>query len=565
MTGAGIDAGLSARVEAWRDDDPDPATVAELDSLLAAGDEAALRDRFDAELSFGTAGLRGPLGAGPNRMNRVVVRRTAAALGRWLDDHEVAGPVVVGLDARHGSEAFAADTAAVLAAMGREVVLADDPVPTPVLAYAVLALGAAAGVMVTASHNPPADNGYKVYDHTGAQIVPPADAQIAAHIAGVGRVRDLPLAPADSPLIRALPAEVVDGYLAGVAGLRVVTDVPPVRVAYTPMHGVGLATLQRASAGAGLDAPVVVAEQADPDPDFPTVAFPNPEEPGAMDLLLALASAEGVDLALANDPDADRLAAAVPDGAGGWRVLSGDEIGVLLADHLLRHGAGADRMVVTTVVSSTLLSKLAAAHGVTYVETLTGFKWLARAGIARPDLSFVVGYEEALGYSVGSLVRDKDGISAAVVFTELAGSLSAAGSSVLQRLDELVVEFGVHHTVQWSTRFEGLDGPDRMAARVATLRSEPPASLGGMKVTEIEDLAPGGRLPPTDAVILRGDGLRVVVRPSGTEPKLKAYVEIVQPVEPVDPGEAGDDVAGARRRAAAAAERVIADLSAQLV
>ncbi len=550
-----IDAGLRARVEAWRDDDPDPVTVAELDALLADEDEAALRDRFDAELGFGTAGLRGALGAGPNRMNRVVVRRTAAALGRWLDHEAVAGPVVVGRDARHGSQAFAEDTAAVLAGAGREVVLAPGPVPTPLLAYAVGALGAAAGVMVTASHNPPQDNGYKVYAGDGAQIVPPADTEIAARIAAVGRVGDLHLAPLDDPLIRSWPDEVTAGYLEGVAALRVVPDVAPPRVAYTPMHGVGLTVLRQAFDRAGLDAPVVVDAQAEPDPDFPTVSFPNPEEPGAMDLVLALAATEGVDVALANDPDADRLAVAVPV-ADGWRVLTGDEIGVLLADHLLRHGSGADRLVVTTVVSSTMLSKLAADHGVEFVETLTGFKWLARAAMARPSLRFVLGYEEALGYSVGGLVHDKDGISAAVIAAEAVATLAAEGRSVPYRLDELAAAHGVHLTRQRSIRFEGLDGPERMADRVERLRSDPPTDVGGVAVTRVEDLAEGERLPPTDAVIFWGDGLRVVVRPSGTEPKLKAYVEVVEPPDPA--------VDAARSRAARRLDDVLASLAALL-
>ena len=276
---------------------------------------------------------------------------------------------------------------------------------------------------------------------------------------------------------------------------------------------------------------MVVAAQADPDPDFPTVPFPNPEEPGAMDLLLELASAEAVDVALANDPDADRLAVAVPDGDG-WRALSGDEIGVLLADHLLRHTAGPDRLVVTTVVSSTMLAALAADHGVTFVETLTGFKWLARAGMARPDLRFLLGYEEALGYSVGGLVHDKDGISAAVLAAELVATLAAEGSSVPARLDELAEVHGVHLTRQRALRFEGVDGPERMASRVQRLRDDPPATLAGETITTIEDLAAGERLPPTDAVILRGRGLRVVVRPSGTEPKLKTYIEVVEPPTP---------------------------------
>jgi phosphomannomutase len=556
-----VDAALRAAVAAWRADDPDPATVAELDALVAAGDEAGLRDRFDAALEFGTAGLRGPLGAGPNRMNRVVVRRTAAALCRWLDDHGRDGPVVVGRDARHGSADFAADTAAVVAGTGREVVVADAPVPTPLLAFAVRHLGAAAGVVVTASHNPPADNGYKVYAGDGAQIVPPWDTEIATHMAGVERVADLVLAGPDDPRISVLPDEVLDAYLDGVAGLRVAPDAAPLRVAYTPMHGVGLDVVRRAFARSGLPEPVVVAEQADPDPDFPTVAFPNPEEPGAMDLLLDLAQREGADVALANDPDADRLAVAVPGpraGADGWRVLTGDEIGLLLADHLLRHTSGPDRLLVTTVVSSSALASLAAVHGVEFVETLTGFKWLARAAMARPDLTPLLGYEEALGYSVGSLVRDKDGIGAAVVAVEAVGALAASRSSVAQRLAELAVEVGLHRTRQRSLRFEGLEGAARMAAAVDAVRSAPPASLAGTAIAEVEDLALGQRLPPTDAIVLRGEGLRVIVRPSGTEPKLKLYVQVVREVADIA-------AVGAETEAAdAAIDAVLAELERRL-
>jgi len=531
-----VDEQLRAAVAAWRADDPDPATVAELDALVAAGDEAALHDRFGARLAFGTAGLRGALGAGPNRMNRVVVRRAAAGLCRWLDDHGWDGPVVVGRDARHGSEAFASDTAAVVAGTGRAVVLAAGPIPTPVLAFAVHRLGAAAGVMVTASHNPPADNGYKVYAGDGAQIVPPWDAEIASHMADVTAVRSLPLAAADDALVVTLGADVLDAYLDGVAGLRV-TEVPvDLRVAYTPMHGVGADVLGRAFQRAGLPAPAVVEAQAAPDPDFPTVGFPNPEEPGAMDLLLGLADDLGADVAIANDPDADRLAVAVPGPRAGvdrWRVLSGDELGLLLADHLLRHTTGADRLLVTTVVSSSALRALAEAHGVAFVETLTGFKWLARAAMARPELRPLLGYEEALGYSVGDLVRDKDGIGAAVVAVEAVAALVASRSSVAQRLAELAVEVGLHRTRQRSIRFEGVDGAERMAATVDRVRAQPPRVLGGTAVAEVEDLALGVRLPPADAAILRGDGLRVVVRPSGTEPKLKLYVEVVAPVTSV--------------------------------
>ncbi len=522
-----IDPALRSRVETWRHDDPDPVTVAEIEELLAADDELALRSRFDRPLTFGTAGLRGPLGAGPGRMNRSVVRRTAAAVGAWLDAQGVSGPVVVGRDARHGSAEFAEDTARVIAATGRTVLSWPEPVPTPLLAFAVLDAGASAGIMVTASHNPPQDNGYKVYAAHGAQIAPPMDAEIVAELAKVTRVGDISLAALDDPKLGAIAGHVRTRYLAGVEAARVQRSTPPVVVAYTPMHGVGAGLLRDAFTAAGLEAPSMVAAQAEPDPDFPTVAFPNPEEPGAMDLLLALADEIGADVALANDPDADRLAVAIPvDDA--WRPLTGDEIGALLADHLLRHGSGTDRLVATTVVSSSLLSRMAAAHGVEFVETLTGFKWLAQA--AR-DRNLVLAYEEALGYCVGTLVHDKDGISAAVLFTELTAVLQAAGSSVPERLDEIARMHGLHLTAQWSTRFEGIDGAATMAAMVGSLRADPPSELGSLPLSTTEDLLLGNRLPPTDAVILRGNGVRVVVRPSGTEPKLKAYAEVIVPVE----------------------------------
>lgn len=474
-------------------------------------------------------------------MNRAVVRRTAAALARWLDEHDVDGPVVIGRDARHGSAEFASDSAAVIAATGREVIVSPEPEPTPLLAFAVRHLGAAAGVMVTASHNPAADNGYKVYAGNGAQIVPPDDSEIAAHIDAVGAVVDLPLAPPDDPAITEWGDDVREAYLTQVAALRRTDDRVEARVAYTPMHGVGADLLLAAFDRSSLRRPALVEAQARPDPDFPTAPFPNPEEPGALDQLLDLARREQSTLAIANDPDADRLAVAIPT-ATGWRVLTGDEIGILLADHLLRHTTGDDRLVATTVVSSSMLAALAAAHGVHHAETLTGFKWLAAASMARPDLRFVLGYEEALGYSTGEVVRDKDGISAAVVFTELVAALEASGSSVEQRLDDLAAEHGVHLTAQWTRRFEGVDGVDRMASSVERLRSEPPAVLGDVTIDTVEDLRLGERLPPTDAVVLRGRGLRVIVRPSGTEPKLKAYVEVVSPPD--------DDLARARDAAA---------------
>jgi phosphomannomutase len=524
---------LLAAARAWRDDDPDPETRAEVDRLLADTDLDALRDRFGSALAFGTAGLRGEMAAGPNRMNRATVIRATAGLARYVADVGHAGePVIVGFDARHGSAGFAADAAAVLAAAGFPVHLADRPIPTPVLAFGVRHMGACAGIQVTASHNPPRDNGYKVYLGDGAQIVPPVDAEIAARIEAVGSVASVARAPAGDPGLRRVGAELVEDYVT--AAVRAVPhegERPPVRVVYTPLHGVGRDVLSALFARAGFPAPAVVPEQAAPHPDFPTVAFPNPEEPGALDLALALAARHGADVVLANDPDADRLAVAVPGADGeGWRALTGDEVGVLLADWLLAQETETDRLVVTTVVSSSMLGRLAAARGVAYAETLTGFKWIARAAFERPDLRFVYGYEEALGSCVGTLVRDKDGLTAALAFATLVAAEKRQGRTVLDRLDDLSRELGVHATGQRSIRVEGTDGLARMRSAVDRLASAPPSELAGVPVSEVEDLRRGDRLPPTDGVVLRGEGVRLIVRLSGTEPKLKCYAEAVVPV-----------------------------------
>ena len=559
---------LVAAARAWCADDPDPETRAEVEGLLGDGgsgdggpdgggpDLDGLRDRFGAALTFGTAGLRGEMGAGPNRMNRVTVMRATAGLARYLADagRHAREPVVVGFDARHRSAGFAGDAAAVLAAAGFTVHLADRPIPTPVLAFGVGHLGACAGVQITASHNPRGDNGYKVYLGDGAQIVPPADAEIAARIDAVGPLASIERAPADDPRIVRIGAELVEAYVAAAVGVvprPAAADGTPVRVVYTPLHGVGRDVLLAVFDRAGFRALAVVPEQADPDPDFPTVAFPNPEEPGALDLALGLADRESADAVIANDPDGDRLAVAVPAPAG-WRPLTGDEIGILLADWLLAQGGGADRLVVTTVVSSSMLGRLAAARGVAYAETLTGFKWIARAALDRPDLRFVYGYEEALGSCVGTLVRDKDGITAGLAFTHLVAAEKRRGRSVLDRLDDLARELGVHATGQRSIRFEGLDGLARMQAAVDALAADPPPSLADVPVIEVEDLRRGERLPPTDGVVLRGEDVRVIVRPSGTEPKLKCYAEAIVPV-------ADGEVAAARAQGEA---RVAAVLSA---
>jgi phosphomannomutase len=500
-----------AQVEEWIADEVDPQAAAELQALLDADAEAELADRFAAPLTFGTAGLRGPLRAGPNGMNRTVVRRAAAGLAAWLVDHGHGGaPVVVGFDARYGSADFAADSAAIFAAAGFDARLMPRVLPTPVLAFAVQRLAAAAGVMVTASHNPPQDNGYKVYAADGAQIVPPTDQEIEAAIQAVGPARAIPLA-ADG--VTVLGEEIVDAYVAAVAGL--VGDGPrDLRIVHTAMHGVGTATLRAAFAAAGFSDIVPVPQQEQPDPDFPTVSFPNPEEPGALDLALELARTRRADIVIANDPDADRCAVAVPIGNGAWRMLRGDEVGVLLGDAMMR--AGVRGTYATTIVSSSMLGALAARHGVGYAETLTGFKWISRAA---PDLAY--GYEEALGYAVApEVVRDKDGISAALRVAELAAALKAAGSSLLTRLDELADEYGRYATDQVSIRVNDLSVIDATMQRI---RAVPPRQLVGQAIG-VEDL-----LPDADVVRWRWPGGRVVVRPSGTEPKLKAYLEVIEP------------------------------------
>ncbi len=488
---------LEQQVRAWIADDPDPATQAELQALLEAGATDELADRFAGPLHFGTAGLRGAVRGGPNGMNRAVVRRTAAGLAAWLP---AGATVVVGRDARHGSVEFQADVGAVLAGAGVRALLLPRDLPTPVLAFAVLHLQADAGVMVTASHNPPADNGMKVYLADGAQLPSPADTEVEARTAAVGRVLDLPLGEPE-----VLGEDVWQAYLDAITVLPR-SDARDVRVAYTPMHGVGLETLLAAFLRAGFPAPDVVPEQAAPDPDFPTVAFPNPEEPGALDLLLQ--RSVHADVAIASDPDADRIAVAVGD-----RPLRGDETGLLLADHLLSQGVRG--RVATTVVSSAVLAKVAASYGVPFSETLTGFKHLARAG---DDL--VYAYEEALGVAVAPrTVRDKDGMSAALLVAELAALERARGRTLLDRLADLERQHGRHETRQLSYRVSDLS---LISAAVEDLRAHPPATYGDLAVVAVEQ-------PADDVLVHRLERGRVVVRPSGTEPKLKAYLELVDP------------------------------------
>ncbi|MGO9965453.1 MAG: phospho-sugar mutase [Acidimicrobiales bacterium] len=548
---------LAAQARAWISADPDPSTRAELAALLDAGDGAAVRARFESPLAFGTAGLRGALGAGPARMNRLVVRATTAGVAQWVlgQGREAARRgIVVGRDARHGSDEFARDVAEVAAGAGVRVRVFVRALPTPLTAFAVKHLGASAGVMVTASHNPAADNGYKVYMSDGAQVIPPDDAVIAeaarnalaSAVASPASSVDVPEEAKDRLIEPIDEAELLEAYRRAAFALLDPDGPRQIRVVYTPMHGVGGQVVPELLAEAGFKPVSVVSAQATPDPDFPTVAFPNPEEPGALDLALADAVRLGADLVLANDPDADRLAIAVPDRvAGTWRRLTGDELGVLLGDHVLSSTSGGDRLVATTIVSSTMLSAMAKAAGVAYVETLTGFKWIARAARSSPGSRFVFGYEEALGYQVGDAVSDKDGLSAALLAAEITAGAKAGGTSVLDRLDSLASRFGVHATAQWSLRLEGPTAEAEMAEIVGCWRRQPPAALAGLAVDELVDLSQGlGGLPATDAIVFRlVNRARVVLRPSGTEPKLKAYFEVV--TAPVPP----EGVSEARRKA----------------
>ncbi len=599
------EAELRAAAEAWIADDPDEGDRAELRALLdrafpgsdagAAGAGAAgagamgeLRDRFADRLHFGTAGLRGVVAAGPNRMNRAVVRAATAAVVSWLlgpgdgargdgarrgfrvqrglrAQWGLRGGVVVGCDARHRSAEFAGEVAGVLAGAGLAVHVLPLPCPTPLLAFAVRHLGAAAGVMVTASHNPAADNGYKLYLSDGAQVIPPADAEIEQLIADLGPLSQIPVADASSPLITRHGDEAAEAYLDAVvaAAAGPVPSGPrrtKLNVVYTPMHGVAGPLMLRALRQAGFAPPHVVAAQAEPDPDFPTVAFPNPEEPGALDLALADARRLDADLVVASDPDGDRLAVAVPDpadtatsaGGSGWRVLTGDQLGALLGASLLERSASEAevgpapqaRLVASTVVSSTLLSKIAAAAGVRYAETLTGFKWIARAADGVPGARFVFGYEEALGYAVGDVVRDKDGIGAALAMLRLAETAKSEGRSVLAVYDDLERAHGVHLTSQLTLRTAD------QAHVMSQLRSAPPTAFGDEPVTSLFDLARSAAadgtpaMPRADVLIFRLPGGRVVLRPSGTEPKIKCYLEITEPLAGRSLGAAREAAAG---------------------
>ena len=544
---------LRARVRAWLAADPDEEDRTAIQRLLDEGDEAEIHRRFDEPLRFGTAGLRGPEMAGPAGMNRCTVRRATQGVVAWLREigADTDAGVVVGRDARHGSASFNDEVVAVLLGAGVTVHEMPGPLPTPLTAYAVSALGAAAGIMITASHNPPADNGVKLYGRDGSQIVAPHDAIVERH---ANQAAIATLADRSSSRHHVVSEDLLEAYREHMV-TRFAVPSSDLSIAYTPLHGVGGEFMADLFARSGFSRVALVAEQFRPDPTFPGLAFPNPEEPGVLDVGIARANACGASLLIANDPDADRLGAAVRDAHGEWRVLRGDEIGWLLGAVALAEAQDND-VVATTIVSSSMLEKMAARAGVHYATTLTGFKWIAKAA---PGRRLAFGYEEALGFAVDPCVADKDGLSAALALSRLAHDLSLHGLTLLDRLDELESRYGVHAGAQLSLRVGAGHGRGVLTEVMSRVRAHPPASLGAVALSEVIDLEAGyGDLAPTEGLIWRlGATGRVVVRPSGTEPKLKAYIEVVD--EP-----SGEDVAEQRRRASLRLEAIREDLASLL-
>ena len=515
-----MDNALKSEVENWIADDPDPVTASALQTLLDAGDEASLRIYFNGFLQFGTAGLRGPNGPGPSCMNRAVVGRTAAGIAHYMKKRGLTR-VVIGRDARHGSYEYAMESAEIFSGAGCEVFILPKALPTPVLAYATKALKADIGIMVTASHNPPADNGYKVYvgptadgvSYACSQIINPTDGFIADEIAAITKLSTQPR----GTQWEVVEERVIDEYISRTATLG--KKPGALRIVYTAMHGVGTATISEVFKKAGFPDLILVREQAEPDPDFPTVAFPNPEEPGAIDLALATARSQNADLVIANDPDADRCAAAIKDRDGQWRMLRGDELGVIFGEWIAR--SAPTGTFGNSIVSSSVLRKISAHYGIDFREVLTGFKWLAKI----ENLSF--GYEEAIGYAVDSqTVNDKDGISAAIFLAQIATTLAEDGRDLNDLLDEVWARHGFHGTEQISIR---VSDTKAITVLLAGLRSNPPQIIAGRTVESIDDLAaPRDGLPPTDGLrIWLSGGVRIIIRPSGTEAKLKCYVEVI--------------------------------------
>jgi phosphomannomutase len=564
------------RARSWVAQDPDPETRRELEVLIDRGDIAALEERFAGTLQFGTAGLRGLLGAGPTRMNRVTVARTTAGLCAWLKQavpEVVSRGICVGRDARLNSDVFERDVIEVAAGAGIPVWAFSDVVPTPVLAFAVLQLRAAGGVIITASHNPPGYNGYKVYWENGAQIIPPNDRGIANEIQRTPPANQIPRLSVDDARAQNLLRDV--DYLRGDYVARIASEASDsedrrkVRIAYTALHGVAEDTFRKVLGRAGFEDVHSVTEQAAPDGNFPTVAFPNPEEPGAMDRVIALAERVDADLAIANDPDGDRVAVAIR-GEGGFELLSGNDIGILLADDLLhRHGETAKPLVISTIVSSPMLGPVAASYGARWEQTLTGHKWIQNRALEleREGFSYVFGYEEALGYAPSQAVRDKDGISSALLMIDMASRLKAHGETLLDARDRLWRKHGFFADRQVSVRFEGPDAQARMSAVVDRYREEPPPMIGGQPVLRMLDLerqvqwTPAGvtpltKLAPSNVVIfeLQG-GHQAMLRPSGTEPKLKYYFYATAPVH------AQNDLAQSKKQAFEVLEHMVEDLS----
>ncbi len=516
-----MDQSLVGEVQAWITDDPDPSTASQLQQWLDTNNEAELRASFNGFLQFGTAGLRGPIRPGPSGMNRAVVGRTAAGIVAYMKERNLTS-VVIGRDARYGSEDYTFETAEIMSGAGMKVFVLPRPLPTPVLAFATNELGCDVGIMVTASHNPPQDNGYKVYlggtvdgiEYRGSQIVSPTDVSIAHKIAGITSLKQQPRGKEWT----VLGEEIIEKYIDRTASLA--TKPGSLRIVYTAMHGVGTETLQRVFQKAGFASPILVEAQAAPDPDFPTVAFPNPEEPGAIDLALETAKSFDADLVIANDPDADRCAAAVKDPVTGWRMLRGDELGAILGESIARKTTTG--IFANSIVSSSILKKIAKHYNLEFKETLTGFKWLAKIR----GLTF--GYEEALGYAVDAkAVNDKDGISAAITLAQIATDLAADGKTLLDLLDEIWARHGFHATEQISIRLSDLS---KVGVILGGLRSNPPQNIAGRVVTSIDDLAaPTDGLPPTDGLRIWLDGgVRIIIRPSGTEAKMKCYIEVIE-------------------------------------
>ena len=511
---------LRAEVQAWIADDPDPKTAAQLQSLLDAEDESALSKYFNGFLQFGTAGLRGPIGPGPSCMNRAVVGRTAAGIASYMKKRGMT-KVVIGRDARYGSEDYTIETAEIMSGAGMDVYVLPRPLPTPVLAFATAHLGCDIGIMVTASHNPPQDNGYKVYvgpladgiNYASSQIISPTDGFIATDIDAVTSLKSLPRGSKWTELSE----EVITEYVKRTSALA--PRPGDLKIVYTAMHGVGTETIQRVFNHAGFATLILVDEQCTPDPDFPTVAFPNPEEPGAIDLALKKARDFGADLVIANDPDADRCAAAINDPQVGWRMLRGDELGIVFGEWIARSKPKGS--FANSIVSSSTLRKISGHYGIDFQEVLTGFKWIAKI----EDLAF--GYEEAIGYAVDSdNVNDKDGISAAVFLAQIAMDLKRDGLTISDLLNQVWERHGFHGTEQISIRVTDMSAITHL---LTGLRANPPREIAGRAVESIDDLAaPSDGLPPTDGLrIWLAGGIRIIVRPSGTEAKMKCYIEVV--------------------------------------